>query len=460
LILTCPECATRYFVDDCQIEAAGRSVECDQCGAIWMASRVASPEQPIETDAGGANMSPASSVRVQGWRYRDRNVGFHRAPMRASYWKWGGAIFNNKSRGLVNLAWASLHRTAARRRHQTPRLLVSLSVVLAAMMVIWIAQARAHAPAADHTGAILTSADVGLSSGPNGLLGLSAFAPSAPDMTPASFRALTPAQAVLVNASVPFSQLPNPGALPFSLRGADSGDHAKALDCLTMAVYYEAASESADGQAAVAQVVLNRLRNPVFPHSVCGVVFQGSNLPTGCQFTFACDGSLNHRPSPGAWKRASQIAERALDGYVMKQVGEATHYHTQWVVPYWQPTVVKLTQIGAHIFYRWAGEMGSPGAFRVQYAGLELAPSQTNDAALANLTQVATAVVTAAIPAMAITKEVDIKPPIVPARTEVVTNMVAAPQILISRAQAAPTMAVDGTHRIDHNQRLPLPSNW
>ena len=141
-----------------------------------------------------------------------------------------------------------------------------------------------------------------------------------------------------------------------------------------MAVYYEAASESDEGEAAVAQVILNRVRHPLFPKTVCGVVFQGSTLPTGCQFTFTCDGSLARRPSPAGWKRASEIAERALDGYVMKAVGEATHYHTMWVVPYWQPTLVKLTQIGAHIFYRWSGEAGRPGSFLGQYAGQEIAP--------------------------------------------------------------------------------------
>ena len=90
-----------------------------------------------------------------------------------------------------------------------------------------------------------------------------------------------------------------------------------------MAIYYEAASQSDEGQAAVAQVVLNRLRNPLFPKSVCGVVFEGSKLNTGCQFSFTCDGSLARRPSPDAWNRAQTVAARALNGYVVKGVGEA-----------------------------------------------------------------------------------------------------------------------------------------
>jgi spore germination cell wall hydrolase CwlJ-like protein len=202
---------------------------------------------------------------------------------------------------------------------------------------------------------------------------------AAEPVAPQTFEQVTPQQAQLVNAAVPFSTLPNPAAAPFTLRDASPTDRARALTCLTLAVYYEAASESAQGEAAVAQVVLNRMRNPIFPKSVCGVVLQGSSLPTGCQFTFTCDGSLARRPSEAGWKRASQIAERALNGYVEKDVGEATHYHTTWVVPYWQTSVVKLTQIGAHIFYRWKGGLGLPGAFATRYAGGEIAPPTLKD---------------------------------------------------------------------------------
>ncbi|QUD86478.1 cell wall hydrolase [Phenylobacterium montanum] len=198
-----------------------------------------------------------------------------------------------------------------------------------------------------------------------------AGAPAPPAQT---FEDLTPQQAALVNAQIPFSQLPIQAAKPFRLPSSAANDRARALTCLTMAVYYEAASESDAGQAAVAQVVLNRVRHPIFPKSVCGVVFQGSTLPTGCQFTFTCDGSLNRRPSQAGWARAQKIAQRALDGYVLKSVGEATHYHTQWVVPYWRPTLVKETQIGAHIFYRWPGGMGLPADFGGKYAGFEPPP--------------------------------------------------------------------------------------
>jgi hypothetical protein len=121
----------------------------------------------------------------------------------------------------------------------------------------------------------------------------------------------------------------------------------------------------------VAQVVLNRMRHPAYPKSVCGVVYQGSARTTGCQFTFTCDGSLRWKPEPALWRQARAVAERALDGYVDKQVGSATHYHAQYVAPYWAPTLVKMKQVGAHIFYRWTGPWGEPGAFNGRYAGGE-----------------------------------------------------------------------------------------
>ena len=191
---------------------------------------------------------------------------------------------------------------------------------------------------------------------------------------PQIFKQLTPQQAAMLNAAVPVSQQPNPAAAPFILKAASPADGARAETCLAMAVYYEAANQGPDGEAAVAQVVLNRMRNSMFPKTVCGVVFQGSTLPTGCQFTFTCDGSLARTPSAAGWRDALYVARRALSGYVMRDVGEATHYHTIWVVPYWQTTVLKVAQLGAHVFYRWNGSMGQPAAFNGAYAGMEYVP--------------------------------------------------------------------------------------
>ncbi|MDQ2706110.1 MAG: cell wall hydrolase [Pseudomonadota bacterium] len=190
-------------------------------------------------------------------------------------------------------------------------------------------------------------------------------APPAPP--PTLLRQIAPDQALAVNQRIPLAQSPNPAASPFSLAKADSAARSRALECLTSAIYYEASQESADGQRAVAQVVLNRVRHPAFPASVCGVVYEGSTRPTGCQFTFTCDGSLFRQPSTEAWNRARAVASAALNGYVYKPVGTATHYHANYVVPYWAATLTKNAVVGAHIFYRWAGAWGRPSAFAQHY---------------------------------------------------------------------------------------------
>ena len=160
-------------------------------------------------------------------------------------------------------------------------------------------------------------------------------------------------EAQAVNGAIADAQAANPPADPFVLRAAGP-ERAAALQCMTAAIYYEAALEPREGQEAVAQVVLNRMRHPGYPKSVCGVVFQGSDRP-GCQFSFACDGSMARAPVSWAWRNAHDVAEQALDGFVMKRVGTATHYHTTWVVAAWTPTLLKVAQIGAHLFFRPLG---------------------------------------------------------------------------------------------------------
>lgn len=155
---------------------------------------------------------------------------------------------------------------------------------------------------------------------------------------------------------------------------------AAALDCMTAAVYYEAANEPISGQRAVAQVILNRVRHPAFPDSVCGVVFQGSERATGCQFTFTCDGSLYRKPSAALWSQARTVAAGALGGFVETSVGHATHYHAKYVVPYWAPSLTKLTTIGMHIFYQWKGGWSKPSAFSDRYAATELTPAKLRTA--------------------------------------------------------------------------------
>jgi spore germination cell wall hydrolase CwlJ-like protein len=182
--------------------------------------------------------------------------------------------------------------------------------------------------------------------------------------------AIAPDRAFAINAAMPLSTLPNPKATPFVLGSGDAGSQARALDCLTAAIFYEAAGESDQGQAAVAQVVLNRVRDPAYPKSVCAVVFDGTadhaGTGGGCQFTFTCDGAMARAPSPAGWQRARRAAAAALGGAVEPTVGWATHYHTQWVAPAWAPTLLKTAVIGAHIFYRPPSRW-SPG----RYAGAE-----------------------------------------------------------------------------------------
>lgn len=145
----------------------------------------------------------------------------------------------------------------------------------------------------------------------------------------------------------------------------------RAQECLAQAIWYEAASESEAGQRAVAQVVLNRVAHPAWPSSVCGVVYQGSERSTGCQFTFTCDGSLARRPGGASWAQAQRIASDALNGSVYAPVGLATHYHTLWVNPYWAGTLDIIGTIGAHRFYRTRGASGQAAAFTNAYAGFE-----------------------------------------------------------------------------------------
>jgi spore germination cell wall hydrolase CwlJ-like protein len=200
----------------------------------------------------------------------------------------------------------------------------------------------------------------------------------------ARFASLTPAAGSARQAPVPTATeeppppeilareiAPGGPASPFDIGPASHDDVQSALECLTAAVYYEARSESDDGERAVAQVVLNRVRHPAFPKTVCGVVYQGSTRATGCQFTFTCDGSLRRPRQPYAWARAQKIAAAALAGSVFDPVGVATHYHTTAIHPWWADAMAKAVTIGAHIFYRWNGAWGDPTSFRRPYVGAE-----------------------------------------------------------------------------------------
>jgi spore germination cell wall hydrolase CwlJ-like protein len=177
------------------------------------------------------------------------------------------------------------------------------------------------------------------------------------------------------NAAIPFIDQPLGAVQAFGLAAARNETYATALKCLTQAVYYEAAVEPMQGRRAVAQVVLNRMRHPAYPKSVCGVVYQGAERRTGCQFSFTCDGSLLRQPATGPWAQAHAVAQAALAGYVEPSVGTATFYHADYVLPKWAYQLGKITQIGRHLFYRFHGSWGAPATFSGRYAGTERIPA-------------------------------------------------------------------------------------
>ena len=246
-------------------------------------------------------------------------------------------------------------------------------VALMALSGVAMTASSAARPELDGTGRAALSATGG-DLGPDDLDALAAR--TTPEQlglagTPTLVVGETGLEARRLNAARPVAAGLLRPARPFSLGRIATADRNRALRCLTQAVYYEAALEPRAGQEAVAQVVLNRVRDPNFPNTVCGVVFEGAERVTGCQFSFTCDGALGQAPVGWAWKRAEDVARRALDGHVSERVGTATHYHADYVFPWWAPSLGKIDQIGAHIFYRWKGYPGETAAFSQSYAGRE-----------------------------------------------------------------------------------------
>lgn len=207
--------------------------------------------------------------------------------------------------------------------------------------------------------------------------------PTAPDEPLPSIEppALAPVDANTarkLNEDISFASLGTDQPLPFRL-APHSASFDRALDCLASAMLYEAGADPT-GQSAVAQVVLNRVRHPAYPHSVCGVVYQGSERATGCQFTFTCDGALARAPSTTVWQRTRKRASAFLSGETFRAVGMATHYHTDWVHPYWSETLDKIARVDTHLFFRWRGGWGRKIAFTASHVGSE--PRQPKLAAL------------------------------------------------------------------------------
>ncbi|PKQ00869.1 MAG: cell wall hydrolase [Alphaproteobacteria bacterium HGW-Alphaproteobacteria-13] len=247
-----------------------------------------------------------------------------------------------------------MDRTKTRNRRALRRKAAGAALLLAAVILglaAWWLLGRGPAQRGESPGRIPERAE--------------AAVPAPPELPPLAYKPLTPDDALAENAALPFSTAPIERALPVvvPLTASAFAGRRSAIDCLTAAIYYEAAQESDAGKRGVAQVVLNRARHPAFPNSICGVVYQGAERTTGCQFTFTCDGSLARKPSRAGWDTARMIAIAAMSGRVEPSVGMATHYHADYVVPYWAASLAKIAQIDHHIFYRWSGGWGRRTAF-------------------------------------------------------------------------------------------------
>jgi spore germination cell wall hydrolase CwlJ-like protein len=131
---------------------------------------------------------------------------------------------------------------------------------------------------------------------------------------------------------------------------------AREQQCLAAGIYFEARGESVKGQAAVAQVILNRVRNPAYPKTICGVVYQNEKWRNRCQFSFACDGIKDRVASREHYAMAEEVAMAVTAGKIwLPEVGSSTHYHTTYVSPRWARAMDKMKRIGQHIFYRTRG---------------------------------------------------------------------------------------------------------
>ncbi|MFN3230926.1 MAG: cell wall hydrolase [Alphaproteobacteria bacterium] len=123
--------------------------------------------------------------------------------------------------------------------------------------------------------------------------------------------------------------------------------------CLAQAVYFEARSEPVSGQIAVARVILNRVADKRYPDTICGVVFQNQKWVDRCQFSFACDGEEDRVHERAAWAMSERVASLAQRHWIPHPIGDATHYHADYVSPGWADNLVKTATVGRHIFYRY-----------------------------------------------------------------------------------------------------------
>lgn len=220
------------------------------------------------------------------------------------------------------------------------------------------AVAVASAAPVDASGIVPKTRPAGHETGPVGKVGdktnggvIVAYAAASEPITKAPFDAVIATgslnQSIMIpNAPATHAWVNKP--LPASAQSASE------LKCLATAIYFEARGEPEDGQIAVAQVVLNRLKNPTYPNTICGVVFQNQTKRNRCQFSFACDGRPERITDMGSWKTAQALAKRTVEQQAdtfLEDVGSATHYHATYVRPRWARRMTQTDKIGRHIFY-------------------------------------------------------------------------------------------------------------
>ncbi len=310
---------------------------------------------------------------------------------------WGKPRGKNGAMRLFPTKWADLlgqqtgmAKQRFRRKHATGLLtrigLRSLAAVGAfafvASLIVPIAASRGMAARSGSVTVILDPAPpYSADADPAALLGATTLTPGPPGTSAEDIGAMVQA-ALDPNSNpeatpfhAPSNFFPGLPAAAYAFRSRSPEDNQRAALCLTAAIYFEAASEPDEGQRAVAQVILNRVRHPAFPKTVCDVVYQGTERPgVMCQFSYACDGSMARTPSLAGWIRARRVAQLALAGSVYAPVGLATHYHTMAVSPVWDRTMLPTAIVGAHIFYRLPGGAGEPRAFTARYVGREPLP--------------------------------------------------------------------------------------
>ncbi len=148
-------------------------------------------------------------------------------------------------------------------------------------------------------------------------------------------------------------EIPATGTRPNYATLTDQDESARENRCLAEAIYFEARGESGEGQAAVAQVVLNRVSSGLYPATICGVVYQNRRHYNACQFSFACEGKSLRIDEPDAWRQAVRIAGAVTNGKTyVSDIGGSTHFHANYARPRWARRLEKMDVIGHHIFYK------------------------------------------------------------------------------------------------------------